>query len=312
MARRPPPRLPPERRARIRKALDALLEESAFEYRLTRDPLSFPRRYDAVADVEVAAFIAACLAFGRVASFLPVIDTLLRASDDYGGPASWARGLETEHAEGILPLQYRWIRGRHLALLVATLGSALREHGRIGALFEAHLDPSSTDIGGVLEGGLGELHRLAAHESERLGLPAETHLERGFVSLLSRPSGGSACKRMCMLLRWMSRPPSEGAAGVDLGLWAIPPSSLVIPLDTHVLHLSRLIGLTHRTDGTWRTALEITHSLRRLCPEDPVRYDFALAHLGISGACKRRYVGEICQSCTLLPVCRHGVRHRSQ
>jgi uncharacterized protein (TIGR02757 family) len=312
LARRPAPRLPPDRRARIRTALDALLEESAFEYRLTRDPLSFPRRYEAEDDVEVAAFIAACLAFGRVASFLPVIDALLGSSEDYGGPANWARGLQIEHAETALSLQYRWVRGRHLVLLVATLGSALREHGRLGALFEAHVDSGASDIGSVLEGGLSELHRLAKHESERLNLPPETHRERGFVSLLSRPSGGSACKRMCMLLRWMSRLPSEGAAGVDLGLWAIPPSSLVIPLDTHVLHLSRLIGLTNRTDGTWRTALEITQSLRRLYPEDPVRYDFALAHLGISGACKRRYIGEICQTCTLLPVCRHGVRHRSR
>jgi hypothetical protein len=34
-------------------------------------------------------------------------------------------------------------------------------------------------------------------------------------------------------------------------------------------------------------ATELTGNLRRLSPEDPVRYDFALFGLGISGGIKR-------------------------
>ena len=85
MARRPPPRLRPERRARLRLALDTLLEQGSVQERLDHDPLSLPRRYANPADIEVAAVVAACLAFGRVASFLPVAAQLLSLADHHGG-----------------------------------------------------------------------------------------------------------------------------------------------------------------------------------------------------------------------------------
>ena len=69
----------------------------------------------------------------------------------------------------------------------------------------------------------------------------------------------------------------------DLGLWNIPPSKLIIPLDVHIHRIAQLIGLTRRRDASWKTAVEITSNLRRIHPEDPIRYDFVLAHLGISG-----------------------------
>ena len=95
--------------------------------------------------------------------------------------------------------------------------------------------------------------------------------------------------------------------GVDLGLWrAIPPSALVIPLDTHVGRIARLLGLTTRGDTSWRTAESITASLRRFDAADPVRFDFALAHLGISGACAGRRVPTICAACPLDDVCQAG------
>ncbi|MBW2258057.1 MAG: DUF2400 family protein, partial [Deltaproteobacteria bacterium] len=126
-------------------------------------------------------------------------------------------------------------------------------------------------------------------------------LPRGFRTFLPSPTGGSACKRWNMFLRWMVRPPTEG---IDLGLWdSLPPSALVVPLDTHVLRIARLVGLTRRRDGSWRTAAEITANLRLLDPDDPVRFDFALAHLGISGACKGRRDEAVCSACPLRPVC---------
>ena len=48
--------------------------------------------------------------------------------------------------------------------------------------------------------------------------------------------------------------------------------------------------------------MEITSNLARLDPADPTRYDFALAHLGISGACRGRWVPDLRQL-RLLGVC---------
>jgi hypothetical protein len=107
-------------------------------------------------------------------------------------------------------------------------------------------------------------------------------------------------KRLCLFLRWMARPDD----GIDLGVWkGLPPSALVIPLDTHVLRISRAIGLTERRSASFRTALDVTASLRRLDPEDPVRYDFAIAQLGITRGCRHRHVPELCTPCPLRAGC---------
>ncbi len=69
---------------------------------------------------------------------------------------------------------------------------------------------------------------------------------------------------------------------VDLGAWpGISPSMLIIPLDTHMHRICLLLGLTERKNAGMRTALEITKAFRKIEPEDPVRYDFALTRLGI-------------------------------
>jgi uncharacterized protein (TIGR02757 family) len=120
------------------------------------------------------------------------------------------------------------------------------------------------------------------------------------------PRNGSACKRWNLYLRWMVR-----ADTVDRGLWTcLRPADLVIPLDVHVLRISQFLGLTSRKDASWRTAAEITKGLAELDPNDPVRFDFAISHLGISGACLGYRSPPICAGCALDPVCAAKLRHR--
>jgi endonuclease III len=95
--------------------------------------------------------------------------------------------------------------------------------------------------------------------------------------------------------------------GVDLGVWpAIPPSKLVIPLDAHIVRLSRYLGLTRRKSAGWLMAQEVTANLRKICPDDPVKYDFALCHYGMSGECPITPVTANCVRCMLQSVCRVG------
>lgn len=99
----------------------------------------------------------------------------------------------------------------------------------------------------------------------------------------------------------------RGPDGIDFGVWKqVAPSRLLIPLDTHVMRIARLLGLTARRDASWRTAEEVTSSLKLLDPEDPVRYDFALCHYGMSGACPAVPVRENCLRCELKSACRRG------
>jgi uncharacterized protein (TIGR02757 family) len=104
-----------------------------------------------------------------------------------------------------------------------------------------------------------------------------------------------------MFLRWMVR-----RDWPDLGLWArCSPADLVIPLDTHVARISRYIGLSARSTPDGRMALEITAALRRIDPLDPLRFDFALSHLGILGDCPGLRQPS-CTPCPLYTVCRAG------
>jgi uncharacterized protein (TIGR02757 family) len=82
-----------------------------------------------------------------------------------------------------------------------------------------------------------------------------------------------------MYLRWMVR---NNSTGVDFGLWKnISPAQLVCPLDVHVERVARKLKLIKRAQADWQTAIELTNNLKKLDPNDPVKYDFALFGLGV-------------------------------
>jgi uncharacterized protein (TIGR02757 family) len=93
------------------------------------------------------------------------------------------------------------------------------------------------------------------------------------------PERGSACKRLNMYLRWMVR---QDKNGVDFGIWKkIRPSQLVMPLDLHVMRVSKQLGLLDQAKADWKTAVELTNTLKSFDPKDPVKYDFALFGMGV-------------------------------
>ena len=123
----------------------------------------------------------------------------------------------------------------------------------------------------------------------------------------SRPSCGGACKRLNLFLRWMVR-----RDAVDFGIWTdVSPAKLIIPLDTHVIRVGRCLGLTRYASPGWKMAADITASLRALDPDDPVKYDFSLCHLGMADMCGFNRAKRDSQ-CPLRGQCRptrRGARH---
>ena len=81
-----------------------------------------------------------------------------------------------------------------------------------------------------------------------------------------------------MFLRWMVRCDNRG---VDFGLWkSVSPAQLICPIDLHVERVARELKLIKRKRVDWQTALELTQTLKKFDPSDPVKYDFALFGLG--------------------------------
>ena len=235
--------------------------------RLASDPLGLVR---SARDREGAALVAASLAFGNVRTIRRSVATALRA-------------LEGDD-EALAGFRHRWIDGDDVAALLSRIRETRKSFGGLEELF---LAGDRGDLGGALDAFLGALRGPAPG--------------KGLRYLLPLPRDGSACKRPLLFLRWVVRP----ADGVDLGLWKrVDPGRLVVPLDTHLHRISYWLGLTDRRTPSWRTAVDVTESLRRFDPDDPVRYDFALAHLGIARDCPRKPVAVTCDRCPLKPYCR--------
>ena len=269
------------------------------EARRAADPVYFPRRYSDSRDIEVAGILAAVMAYGRVTLFGAVLRDLFEILDAGGGPRAYVDRFEPAEASELLPIKYRFNTGVDFLLLFSALR---RVYAEIDSL-EDLMHPVSDTVEPGLIRIVDRLRSEAVAASATCGVEAATFraLPRGFQYFLPSPETGSACKRWNMFLRWMVRPAREG---IDLGIWkSVPPRALVVPLDTHVLRIARFIGLTSRKDGSWRTAMDVTRALRELDPQDPIRFDFSLAHLGISGACKGYRHDEICSTCPLDPIC---------
>lgn len=288
-------------RPTLGETLRRLVAEVDADARRAADPVAFVHRYDRPADQEIAGVLAASLAYGRVAAFRPVLQALFARADAAGGPRAWVEAFDpATDGPGLADLSYRWNRGVDWVLLLGALRGLVEAHGTLERAL-----PAEGGLPEALDAFVVALRAEALRVAPAAGLAAEDFeaLPRGFRTMVPRPADGSATKRWWMFLRWMIRP----ADGVDLGAWTSRrPAELLIPLDTHVHRIARFVGLTARPDASLRTAREVTARLAALDPDDPVRFDFALAHLGISGACRGHRDPEICPGCPLDPVCAAG------
>jgi len=265
------------------------------------DPVQIVRRYAKPEDQEIVGFCAASLAFGRVASVLNTVETLARVLGP--APAAYVRGFDPKapHPE-LRAMVHRWTRGVDIVALLWILHQMIDRSGSIEGFFLEGFDPAAVDLGDALDSF--SRRALALDLASVYGRRA---LKRtGVCYFFPRPSAGSGCKRLNLFLRWMVRRDE-----VDLGAWrSVPPSKLIVPLDTHVIRLGRCLGLTRYSSPGWRMAAEITASLRAIDPIDPVRFDFSICHVGMMNACGfGRRQGDA--QCPLKGICRPNRRART-
>jgi len=272
------------------------VESRPWQARVKADPVEFPHRYTDPRDVETVALLSASLAYGRADLFKPKIAGILQGLG--ARPARALASLDVAGAKALLQgFVYRFNLPSDVAVLLLGMGRSLEKFGSLENAFVAgKTDSWQTTLARFAKG-----LRAAAPEKEivrRLG-PI-----RGLHHLLPFAEAGAA-KRLNLYLRWMVRGPDP----IDFGIWKqLSPAQLVIPLDTHVMRISKWLGLTKRSTIGWATAEEVTASLRQLDPDDPVRYDFALCHYGMSGACPAKPIKANCQRCLLRAECRIGSR----
>jgi uncharacterized protein (TIGR02757 family) len=278
----------------LKEILDNLYEGRSKTH-LANDPLSFCHRYHNPADREIAGLIASCLAYGNVKIILRNLEHLFARMGD--SPRAFVEGFEPDR--GLLlfaDFRHRFNDGRDLCALILACRTMIDEADSIGEFFLGCYDAAAEDITPSL---IAFCSAVLSFDYSPVfgtgGIPADSYFPFFFPS----PATGSACKRLCMFLRWMVRPED----GIDLGLWReVSPAKLIIPVDAHIRRIGRYLGLTGRNQADWRMAREITASLRKLDPDDPVKYDFPLCHLGISEGCQG-FDPAGCLQCPIAKVC---------
>jgi uncharacterized protein (TIGR02757 family) len=283
----------------LKPALDRLYDSFNYPDSAT-DPVQIVRRWQSPEDREVVGFCASALAFGRVSSVLQSIERVLGIMGP--SPAAYARQFDPARDGGAFAdVVHRWTRGPDLVALVWVMKQMLDRSGSIESFFLSGYEPSHEDVAPALDSFSTRALKLDLRAAY-----GRVPKRPGVCYFFPRPSAGSACKRLNLFLRWMVR-----RDGLDFGVWTrVSPSKLVVPLDTHVIRVGRCLRLTRYTSPGWPMARDITASLRRLDPADPVKYDFALCHLGMMNACGFERttvpVSRRDEQCPLRGVCRPG------
>ncbi len=276
-------------------ALDEVRAHCDVAARLARDPVGVVHRFTDPLDQEIVGLVAACIAFGNVKTIRAKLDEALARLGDH--PAQRADDAKATNA-AMRGWVHRVFRGEDIAQLVVGARIVQRAHGSLGHAFAHDLASQKADLRETLAAFCARIR-----DEGGLARAIKTTARRGPSHLLPDPRGGSGSKRLLLYLRWMVRP----ADGVDLGLWSslVPPSVLLCPVDTHIHKLSRNLGFTRRDDLSWKTTEEITRALARFDAKDPVKYDFALCHMGMLQRCPSRKDAKRCEGCGVLGVCRH-------
>ena len=226
------------------------------------DPVCIPHRYSFQQDIEISGFIAAILAWGNRKSIINSCDKIMGLMGN--SPYDFVLNYSAEKTKLLSGIKHRTFNEFDLNVFLLCLKNLYQKHSSMEELF-VELFKINSDFGMAIAGF------KKAFLGEYISTRTQKHL--------SNPAINSSAKRLCMYLRWMVRKDDKG---VDLGIWnkSISPAILHLPLDVHTGNISRKLGLLTRTQNDWKAVQEVTNQLKILCPEDPIKYDFALFGLG--------------------------------
>src|SRR5574344_1504437 len=241
------------------------LDELAKKYEtadfIKDDPVQFPNRFKNIKDIEIAGFIASMFAYGNRKIFIAKLNELFNIMENQ--PLDYVLNFSPNSLEGF---NYRFSKDFDVIEIFNIMKKLYAKDGGLNELFKYGYDLKK------------EIMPMLQVVTDYFYSNRKNEVGQGFYHMVPNPSNGGAMKRMNMYLRWMVRKPP-----VDLGVWNfIPKEKLLIPLDVHVARLSREMELLKRNSNDFKAVVELTNNLRKFCPEDPVKYDFAIFGLGVN------------------------------
>lgn len=247
--------------------LKRFLDEKVAAYNtkefIVNDPVLFPHAFSDKRDIEIAALLASVIAWGNRTMIIRsgkkmLFDIMDSKPYDFIMSSEWQSLDDSKNI-------HRTFFVRDFKYLCRGLRDIYLQHNSMEALFA-----DDTNIWD----GIYNLRQALAQANE------DTVTRHISNPVAQAGKAASACKRLHMMLRWLCR--RDGI--VDLGIWQqINPANLMIPVDVHVSRTGRALGLIERKANDRCTVEQLTGKLSMLCPEDPVKYDFALFGIGVEG-----------------------------
>ena len=234
--------------------------------KLEPDPLQFPHLFKNEKDIEVMSFIASVFAYGNVKQIINTLNRFLVIANNQ--PFQFVRSLSMNNSQ-LGNFIHRFYSNKDILNLFQLLSLVYNEFESLKKLFLTGYQETDSDTKNAIT---NFSNFFLQNAQEEFGI-----LSKGLKFMFPSPEKGSACKRMNLFLRWMVRKDE-----LDFGLWSeIPTSKLIIPVDTHIARICKQLKLTKRKNVSWEMAEEITENLKKFDPYDPVKYDFAICHIGI-------------------------------
>lgn len=304
--------------------LKALLDQKVEAYNcidfIKDDPVSIPHAFSEKQDIEIAGFFASILAWGQRKTIINKCNELMQRMDN--APAEFIKHHQEGDLKNLLGFKHRTFNDTDLLYFVAFLQQHYSNFDSLEDAFligwqkqEMRSEFIENALGNIDDNPSGFITISSSTTSSPVcylnecfipGLDSTSFtMEKAlnnfkdyFFSLqdfpirtlkhISSPRKKATCKRLNMFLRWMVRKDNKG---VDFGIWnRLTPAQLICPYDVHVDRVARGLGLVERKQIDWMTALELTVKLKNFEPSDPVKYDFALFGMGVTGDIKQEHL----------------------
>lgn len=249
---------------KLKKLLDELYLSYRFKFS-SKDPVWNLHRFIDEKDIELAGLVTAVYTYGSVDLINSFVHRFFEKINNkpYEFIINFSKHKDKKYLKG---LSYRFNSENDLIKLINALHIVLTEYGSLKNLFISGYGSEHENIIPALINFSSEINVNMIHRTGTY-----SHY------MISNPLTGSAAKRMNLFLRWMVRKDE-----IDTGIWnSVPANKLIIPVDTHIAKISKKLKMVKRKTIDIKFAIELTETLKKFDPADPVKYDFALCHIGI-------------------------------
>lgn len=248
----------------VKKELDYYVNQYNNSDFIESDPISIPHQFTLKTDIEISGFLTQTISWGKREQILKKSNDLMQRMD--GCPTDFIKHFQLSDIKALDSWLYRTFQNEDLLYFVRKLQDIYTNYNDLEEYFGQFIQENEDHYS----------FAISRFKQDFFNLNPQTRT----LKHLPDPMKGSAAKRFHMFLRWMVRQDNNE---VDFGIWtSLDMQKLSCPLDVHSGRIAREYQLIKRKQNDFKALSELDKVLRKMNPEDPSAYDFALFGIGVN------------------------------